>query len=355
MRRVLLALLFVLVLAAVWLAYALHSPFQGFAKDGVFVQVPRGATSRSIARLLEENGVIRSRTAFVLYARLKARRPLQAGEYFFDRPRNALEVFRWIADGHIYFRTLTIPEGYSIVQIADLVAREGFTRRDEFLAAARDPEPIRDLAPGARTLEGFLFPAGYQLPRHPAAGDIVQSMVARFREAWAALPEAERSGRSVEQVVTLASLVEKETGKPDERPLVAGVFANRLKRGIALQCDPTVIYALEEAGRYSGSLLLRDLRIDSPYNTYRYSGLPPGPIANPGESSLRAALAPAQEDYLYFVATGEGGHVFSRTLREHNRNVARYRRKQAENQSAAADPPPAPPASPHKAAKKRPR
>ena len=177
-------------------------------------------------------------------------------------------------------------------------------------------------------------------------------MLQRFREAWAALPELERSGRSVEQVVTLASLVEKETAQPDERPVVAGVFANRLKRGMALQCDPTVIYALELAGRYNGNLLLRDLRINSPYNTYRYAGLPPGPIANPGESSLRAALAPAAVGYFYFVADGGGGHVFSHTLREHNRNVALYRRKLAQNHSAVADPPPAPS---HRAAKKRPR
>ena len=352
MRRVILILLVVLALAAGWLAYELYNPFQAFPKEGVFVEVPRGAPSRMIARRLEENGIIRSRWAFELLARWKSRQPLQAGEYFFDRPRNAIGVFRWIADGHVYFRTLTIPEGYNMFQIADLLEKEGFTRRDEFLAVARDPEPIRDLAPGARTLEGFLFPASYQLPRHPAARDVVEIMLQRFREAWAALPELERSGRSVEQVVTLASLVEKETGQPDERPLVAGVFSNRMKRGMALQCDPTVIYALELAGRYNGNLLLRDLRIDSPYNTYRYAGLPPGPIANPGESSLRAALAPAAVDYFYFVADGEGGHVFSHTLREHNRNVALYRRKLAQNHSAAADPPPAPS---QKATRKRPR
>jgi len=351
-RRVILILLVVLALAAGWLAYALYTPFQAFPKGGVFVEVPRGASSRTIARLLQQNGVIRSRVTFELLARWKSRQPLQAGEYFFDRPRNAIGVFRWIADGHVYFRTVTIPEGYNMFQIADLLAKEGFTSRAEFLAAARDPEPMRDLAPGARTLEGFLFPASYQLPRHPAARDVVEIMLQRFREAWAALPELERSGRSVEQVVTLASLVEKETAQPDERPVVAGVFANRLKRGMALQCDPTVIYALELAGRYNGNLLLRDLRMNSPYNTYRYAGLPPGPIANPGESSLRAALAPAAVGYFYFVASGEGGHVFSHTLREHNRNVALYRRKLAQNNSPAADPPPAPS---HKATRKRPR
>jgi len=181
------------------------------------------------------------------------------------------------------------------------------------------------------------------LPRHPTAKEVVDAMVSRFREAWSSLPESDRVGRNVEQVVTLASLVEKETGQSNERALVSAVFTNRLKRGIALQCDPTVIYALGLAGRYNGNLLLRDLRFDSPYNTYRYPGLPPGPIANPGERSLRAALAPAPVEYLYFVASGDGGHLFSRTLREHNRSVALFRQKQAEERTAADPPPPSAP------------
>jgi len=340
-RRPLLILLIVLAGAAGWLAYALYTPYQRFPKEGAFVEVPRGATTRSIARLLEQNGVVRSRWAFEVLARWKSRRPLQAGEYHFDRQRNVVEVFRWIADGHVYFRTLTIPEGFNMFQIAELFEEEGFLKSEDFLSAARNPETMRDLAPSARTLEGYLFPASYQLPRHPAAKEVVEAMVSRFREAWASLPESERVGRNVEQVVALASLVEKETGQSNERALVSAVFTNRLKRGIALQCDPTVIYALGLAGLYNGSLLLRDLRFDSPYNTYRYPGLPPGPIANPGERSLRAALAPAPVDYLYFVASGDGGHMFSRTLREHNRSVALFRQKQAEER-AAADPPPPP-------------
>jgi len=342
-RRVLPIVLVVLAGVAGWLAYALYTPYQGFLKEGVFVEVPRGATTRSIARLLEENGVIHSRWTFELLARWRSRQPLQAGEYHFDRPHNVFEVFRWVADGHIYFRTLTIPEGFNMFQIAALLEEEGFLTREEFLSAARTPEAIRDLAPNANTLEGYLFPASYQLPRHPAAKEVVAAMVSRFREAWASLPESDRVGRNVEQVVTLASLVEKETGQSNERALVSAVFTNRLKRGIALQCDPTVIYALGLAGRYNGNLLLRDLRFDSPYNTYRYPGLPPGPIANPGERSLRAALAPAPVEYLYFVASGDGGHLFSRTLREHNRSVALFRQKQAEERTAADPPPPSAP------------
>ncbi len=341
MRRALPIVLVMLAGVAGWMAYALYTPYQGFPKEGVFVEVPRGATTRSIARLLEQNGVIRSRWTFEVLARWKSRRPLQAGEYHFDRPRNVFDVFRWVAEGHVYFRTLTIPEGFNMFQIAELLEEEGFLKGEEFLSAARDVETIRDLAPRARTLEGYLFPASYQLPRHPEAKEVVAAMVSRFREAWASLPESERIGRKVEEVVTLASLVEKETGQSNERALVSAVFTNRLRRGIALQCDPTVIYALGLAGRYNGNLLLRDLRFDSPYNTYRYPGLPPGPIANPGERSLRAALAPAPVDYLYFVASGDGGHLFSRTLREHNRSVALFRQRQAEER-AAADPPPPP-------------
>jgi UPF0755 protein len=204
--------------------------------------------------------------------------------------------------------------------------------REEFLAAARDPSPVRDIAPRARNLEGFLFPATYQFPRRVAAGDIVGAMVRRFREVWNSLPERQAlpGGFSVEQVVTMASLVERETGIAGERAVISGVFHNRLRRGMPLECDPTVIYALELAGRYRGSLTRADLRFDSPYNTYRRRGLPPGPIANPGEAALRAALAPAQTEYLFFVADAQGGHLFSRTLREHNANVARYRRLQAE-------------------------
>jgi UPF0755 protein len=215
------------------------------------------------------------------------------------------------------------------------------TTREDFLAAARSPALVANLAPGAPSLEGFLFPATYQFPRHQPGEKIAEVMVRRFREAWAQSVRAHAAdGGGAKRlgplgVVTLASLVEKETGVPEERALVASVFANRLHAGMPLDCDPTVIYALILAGRYNGRLLLPDLRVDSPYNTYRRRGLPPGPIANPGEASLRAALDPAPEKWLYFVATGDGGHVFSRTLAEHNRNVARYRQREAQLKRAA--------------------
>lgn len=334
MRRLTLVLLLGFIVAAGWLAAALYLPHRGFPSEGIFVEVPRGASRRAIARLLEENGVVRSRFAFEALCRWRSRRTLQAGEYFFDRRANALEVFRKLAEGRIYVKTIAVPEGLAMFEIAELVEREGLASREAFLEAARDPALIRDLAPGARSLEGFLFPATYQFPRRPPEQEIVGAMVRRFREAWQSLPEETRHARSIEEVVTLASLVERETLLPDERPLVAGVFANRLRRGIALQCDPTVIYALQLADHYDGALDARDLRFRSPYNTYRRRGLPPGPIANPGIASLRAALSPPAVDYLYFVANTEGGHFFSRTLREHNRNVTLYRRRLAAQASA---------------------
>jgi UPF0755 protein len=362
MRRALLiaGLLFLgLAVAGGWVWSSLYLPYQGFAAPGVYVDVPRGASSRTIARLLANQGVVRNRWVFEALSR-RSRRTLQAGEYYFDHPVTALEVFDTVADGRVYVRELVIPEGYSMFDIADLVAREDFLSRDDFLAAASDPAPIRDLAPNAKSLEGFLFPATYGFPRHPSGQAMVDAMVKRFRQEWSTIseqpppaqqpnaqqPYAQPSSAQfppLEKVVTLASLVERETPIPDERPLVAGVFANRLRQGVPLQCDPTVVYALELAGQYTGTLEAREIPFDSPYNTYRHTGLPPGPIANPGEASLRAAMAPTKTDYLYFVANTEGGHFFSKTLEEHNRNVAKYRQRLAAERNAAHSPDSAPP------------
>jgi UPF0755 protein len=328
MRRLLWIGILLILLAAAWLAVALYLPYRGFPAEGIYVDVPHGASRRSVARLLQQNGVIRSRVAFEALCRARPRQTLQAGEYFFDKRRNAFEVFQLLAEGRVFTKSITVPEGYTIFDIADLVEREGLTTRDAFLFSARDPTPVRDLAPTAPSVEGFLFPASYQFPRHPKPEEIIGAMTRRFREAWESLPEEARARNAsrVGEVVTLASLVERETGVPEERSLVAGVFSNRLKRGLPLQCDPTVIYALRLAGRYDGTLATRDLQFHSPYNTYRRAGLPPGPIANPGEASLRAALDPPAVTYLFFVANAQGGHFFSTTLREHNQNVARYRR-----------------------------
>jgi UPF0755 protein len=234
--------------------------------------------------------------------------------------------------------------------IADLAAQEGFLSRDEFLVAARDPSPIRDIAPGAPSLEGFLFPATYEFPRHMTGKDMTAAMVKKFRQEWLTLPDtAPTPHQSIQEIVTLASLVERETPRPEERPHVAGVFENRLRIGQPLQCDPTVAYALTLAGAYSGKLDGGDLHFASPYNTYRNRGLPPGPIANPGEAALRAALDPPPTEDLYFVANTEGGHFFSKTLEEHDRNVTRYRQLLEESRNpSTGGPPPAPAPAVHK-------
>lgn len=345
--------------AAAWMWYCIEGPYQGFAAQGVFVDLPHGASSRSVARLLKQNGVIRSALAFEVYARRHARRRLQAGEYFFDRAISGHDVFWQVADGHIYEQAFTVREGETIFDIAHDLEAQKLMSADEFLAAAQNPDLIRDIAPRAKTLEGFLFPATYFLPRHPTPTDVTAEMVRKFREEWQRIAPAESKhdttglehGRPVVSVVTLASLVERETPKPEERPLVAGAFENRLRKRIPLQCDPTVIYALQDAGRYNGTLRGADLHLESPYNTYAHPGLPPGPIGNPGEASLRAALEPAQTDYLYFVANTQGGHFFAATLAEHNRNVTKYHRLLA---GLPADPPEtaAAPPAPHKQAAK---
>lgn len=351
MRKLLISIFPLLLVGAggaaayLWLAWT--QPYKNFPAEGVFLTVPHGASCRAIARILKDNGVIRSELAFRLYCRRHRRQTLQAGEYFFDHAVTGRDVFDTLAGGRVYVKSVTIPEGYTMFDIAALLDKEGVLSRDTFLAFARDASQIQDLAPGARTLEGFLFPATYQFPHRPAPQDVTAAMVRKFREAWAQLnANAALNGRSLGEIVTLASLVERETPKADERPLVAAVFTNRLRLGRGLQCDPTVIYALQLVGRYNGTLTSADLRFDSAYNTYRYRGLPPGPIGNPGIESLRAALAPANVDYLYFVANTQGGHFFSKTLEEHNRNVRRYHRLLAsigKEDLAEEEPPPPPP------------
>jgi UPF0755 protein len=354
LKKVLLLILALLLAAggtAAWMWYTLTHPYQGFASEGVFVTVPHGASRRGVGRLLERNGVVRSALAFEIYARRHPKRTLEAGEYFFNKPMTGRDVFWKLASGQVYQVPFTVREGETIYDIAHDLEAGHFMTADEFIKAASDPMLVRDIAPHALTLEGFLFPATYELPRHPLAVDLTAIMVKKFREQWtrisAVVAGADKSrtssGYPVSSIVTMASLVERETPKPDERPLVAGVFENRLRKDMPLQSDPTVIYALEQEGRYSGTLTGADLHIHSPYNTYEHTGLPPGPIGNPGEASLRAALDPAKTDYLYFVANTQGGHFFSATLAEHNRNVTKYRRLLA---GLPADPPPPPP-KPH--------
>jgi UPF0755 protein len=313
--------------AAWWLYHGITSPYKGYNASEQFVDIPQGAGSAAIAKTLADAGVIRDVTSFraALWFTGEGRK-LKAGEYRFDRPVSARQVGDKIAHGEIYVRPITFPEGLTIKQMAALYESKGFGPAQDFVAAAKNPALVSAVDPDAKDLEGYLFPDTYNLKRKETAEQLIPKMVTAFMKAMTPdlLEKIDERGLSVRQLITLASIVEKETGNKDERPLVAAVCANRLKIGMPLQCDPTVIYALDRAGRYDGNLTRANMQIDSPYNTYRYPGLPPGPIASPGRASILAAASPAMVDYLYFVSRNDGTHAFAATLDEHNRNVQKY-------------------------------
>ena len=329
-KVVIFVIVFILLGGAVaaYVAYGrLNRPFRGYSESEAFVEIPGGAGSRAIGDRLIAAGIVRDRLTYrvALWRSGHARR-LKAGEYRFDGEMTPLEVLDKIARGDVFLLNLTFREGLTITEMAQVFEMNGFGPAKSFGAAAGDASLIQNLDASARDLEGYLFPDTYALPRGADASRVVRAMVDRFQQVLT--PEtrkaAEARGLTVRQLVTLASIVEKETAKPEERPLVAAVYSNRLKIGMGLQCDPTVIYALQRAGRYDGNLRRDDLQFDSPYNTYRYPGLPPGPIAAPGKGSLEAAAAPADVDFVYFVSRNDGSHEFARTLDEHNRNVHRW-------------------------------
>jgi UPF0755 protein len=304
--------------------------FQGYEGVEQFVEIPPGSGSQGIGRALARAGVVRDEWTFRLAVYLTGTaRELKAGEYRFAGPASAKDVARRLARGDVYLRPVTFPEGLTIKEMARVFESRALGRAQDFIAAAGDPGPIRDVDSVATDLEGYLFPETYNLPRSAKASTLVRQMAARFLAVVdePMRQEAQAQGRTIREVVTLASLVEEETARPDERPIVAAVYLNRLRIGMGLQCDPTVIYALERAGKYTGNLRKEDLRFDSPYNTYRYAGLPPGPIAAPGKASIEAVLRPAQVDYLYFVSRNDGSHVFATTLAEHNRNVKEWQKE----------------------------
>ena len=310
-----------LIVAAGLVAYALLLP--AGPREEKLVQLRPGSSAKRIAADLQKAGIIRSQYAFLLWHQLHGRKPLKAGEYSFDHPARVREVYDRIARGDMFVRLLVIPEGYNMFDIAGAIGQAGLRKRDDFLKVARaDIALIHDLDPEATSLEGYLFPDTYRLTRTQTLHDIAAAMVHRFRQA------AQNAGltKDFHATVTMASIVEKETGAPEERPEVASVFYNRLSRHMVLATDPTVIYAALLNNRYRGTIYRSDLQYDSPYNTYRNQGLPPGPICNPGRASLQAALHPASTDYLFFVSDNRGHHNFSRTEAEHARNVAAYRR-----------------------------
>ena len=334
MKKLLLSLVVVVVLVAggaaasvFYMVNRIQQPYKGFPEPERFVEIPSGTGAAEIRRRLVEAGVVSDELSFRAALMWTGQsRALKAGEYRFDRPMSVVDVVEKLARGDVYGHPITFPEGLTIREMADIVESRGFGKADEFIKAARDGSLVNDLDPAAKDLEGYLFPETYTLPRGTPVATLVSLMVARFRDTYTTL-EAKRSGQadlSTRQIVTLASLVEKETGKAEERPLVAAVYRNRLDKNMAMQADPTVVYALVQAGTYDGNIRKRDLSFDSPYNTYKYAGLPPGPIASPGRAALEAALAPADVDYLYFVSRNDGSHAFAETLAKHNANVQEY-------------------------------
>ncbi len=325
MRKLLAFVLLAGLAAAGWLAWAIYAPVKPAGQTSLLLHP--GWSPRRIAAELKAAGIVRSETAFLVWHRLHPRW-LRAGEYGFVNAASVPEIHARIVRGDFLIRTVVVPEGYTMFDIAKAVEEAGLGKGEDFLKVTQNETSlVSNLAPNAKSLEGFLFPDTYQFNRTQSMEEIATAMVHRFRK------EAQSLGLTADvlRVVTMASIVEKETGNSDERDVVASVYYNRLQKKIALDADPTVIYAHLLEGSYKGVLHHSDMQINSPYNTYRYPGMPPGPIGNPGHAALAAAMQPATSDYLFFVADGNGHHRFARNLQEHNRNVAKFRQAVAAN------------------------
>ena len=350
MRKIVWLFLLVILGATAWLVWALLIPVE--PPGQTFVLLHPGYSTRSIASELKSAGVIRSKEAFILWHYFHHRRSLKAGEYLFEKSANVIDIQKRLRRGDVYFHTVVVPEGFTMFDIARAIEAAGLGSADQFLKVAQsDTALIADIAPSAHSLEGYLFPETYQFSRMMTMQEMAAIMVRQFRQVARQIgltPAAEgligtstphielqvtstfvdrtASPNDIERTVTMASIIEKETAVPEERSEVASVYYNRLAKHIALDADPSIIYAELLAGTYQGALHHSDMQFKSPYNTYRNAGLPPGPIANPGRSSLEAAMHPAQSDFYYFVSDAQGHHRFARTMAEHNKNVLAYRR-----------------------------
>jgi UPF0755 protein len=318
-------------IAARWAWRELHIPFKAFPEAERVVIVEPGASGAAILRRLAEEGVLHRPWLARSYLTLAGREAtLKAGEYRFRGPSSTLEVLEKLLAAEVLLRRVTIVEGLTLTETAQTLAAAGFGQPEAFVALMRSPALVSDLDPEARDLEGYLFPSTYAFARHVSEEDIVSTLVTTFRAQLSqALDEVgvDLSELDLRRTVILASIVEKEALLDSERALVAGVYANRLSRGMGLYADPTVVYALKLEGRWDGNIRRSDLKIESPYNTYVHSGLPPGPICSPGRASLAAAARPDSTSHLYFVSRNDGTHVFADTLAEHNRNVTIWQKQ----------------------------
>lgn len=312
-----------------WFSVEFYNPMKTDPNTVVF-EVEKGQTAEEIAVNLKKNGIIKKTWPILVgYRIFFSSHSLKAGEYAItvpDSPKNILHV---LTEGSVYLHSITIPEGLIIQEIAELLETENFAAKQDFLNDVTDVSLISSLDAEAISLEGYLFPETYRFAKGTTAKEIVAAMVYQFKQVFTQewMERADELGMSIRDVVIVASLIEKETSLSEEKKLVSAVFHNRLRIGMKLDCDPTIIYALKLEGRFKDRLRTNDLKFDSPFNTYLYPGLPPGPIANPGKGSLEAALYPASEKFLYFVSKNDGSHHFSRTFREHQNAVNRYQRR----------------------------
>jgi UPF0755 protein len=328
-KRVLFVAILLVLLWVSWFSFEFSSSPK-HPSEVITFEVKTGETAKDIAQNLEDQGLIRADWAFLLGYRLfYSGQSLKAGEYTIQLPISAKNILFTLTEGKVKLYPVTIPEGLTRRETAQHLESLLSIDSAEFLKVSDDISLISDLDPEAKNLEGYLFPETYSFPKEPGADAVGTTMIAQFRkvlfdETWT--DRAAEIGMTIREIVILASLIEKETSRPEERSLISGVFHNRLRIGMKLDCDPTIIYVLKEEGRFKDRLRTKDLKLDTPYNTYLYGGLPPGPIANPGKGSLEAALYPAEVDYLYFVSRNDGSHHFSRSFREHQNAVNKYQR-----------------------------
>lgn len=318
-----------ILLFATWFSFEFHLRPKSLPKK-VFFEVEKGKSPKNISQDLKEAGIIRKKWPFLLaYKLIYSHKSLKAGEYEFLLPVSSKDILRTITEGRVYLHAITIPEGLTRAEIALHLESLNFVDVQEFLEASLETEEISTWDKDASSLEGYLHPETYHFPKGTPVNKIMEAMVSQFKKSFteAMHRRVRELGMSIREVVILASMVEKETSIPEERRLVSAVFHNRLNRAMKLDCDPTIIYALKLEGRFTGRLRTKDLKYDTPYNTYLYPGLPPGPICNPGQKAIEAALYPAQENYLYFVSKNDGSHHFSKTLKEHLRAVRKYQKR----------------------------
>jgi UPF0755 protein len=317
-----------LLLSLAWLAAGFYSP-RKLPAEKVFFEVERGTNINAVARELKDRGLIRARLPFVIGYRLFFHpQKIKAGEYAFSSPLRPKDILSLMVKGKVFLHAVTIPEGLTGREVMPLLLPLLSDGEEGFRVAFQETGALSLLDPEAETLEGYLYPETYLwargIPAAEATGAMVSQFLSVFSESWRT--RASTLGMSVRDVVILASLIEKETSIPEERNLVSAVFHNRLRLGMKLDCDPTIIYVLKQEGTYQGRLRKKDMSLDSLYNTYLHSGLPPGPICSPGREALEAALYPAADSYLYFVARNDGSHHFSRTFSEHQNAVRRYQK-----------------------------